>query len=149
MNKSIRYILVFSALWLTCVSVPAAETTNPFIGRWALTIPGGGAGWLGVEQKYGGLNASLLWGGGSVVRMSSAYVDGDTLHVTRVYDVERKDANGTVVWDDTFTEMILAKVSGDILHLTQIRPRSNGKVVSRREFTGKRIPPLPPRPDLS
>ena len=149
MNKSIRYVLVFLALCFTCVSVPAAETSNPFIGRWALTIPGGGAGWLGVEQKYGGLNASILWGGGSVVRMASAYVDGDTLHVTRVYDVERKDADGTVVWEDTFTEMILAKVSGDVLHLTQIRPRSNGKGVSRREFTGKRIPPLPAKPDLS
>jgi hypothetical protein len=129
--------------------VHTAEAANPFIGRWALTIPNGGAGWLGVEQKYGGLNASILWGGGSVVRMSSAYVDGDTLHVTRVYEVERKDADGTVVWEDTFTETILAKVSGDILHLTQIRPRSNGKGVNRREFTGKRIPPLPPKPNLA
>jgi hypothetical protein len=81
--------------------------------------------------------------------MSSAYVDGDTLHVTRVYDVERKDANGTMLWKDTFTETILAKVSGDILHLTQVRPRSNGKGVNRKEFTGKRIPPLPPKPKLS
>jgi hypothetical protein len=149
MNKSIHPASIFLTLCFICVSVSAAETANPFIGRWALTIPGGGAGWLGVEQKYGGLNASILWGGGSVVRMSSAYIDGDTLHVTRVYDVERKDANGTVVWEDTFTETILAKVSGDTLRLTQIRPRSNGKGVNRREFTGKRIPPLPPRPDLS
>ena len=149
MNKSIQRTVIFLILCLTCISVPAAETANPFIGRWALTIPGGGAGWLGVEQKYGGLSASILWGGGSVVRMSSAYVDGDTLHVTRVYDVERKDANGSVVWEDTFTETILAKVPGDILNLTQIRPRSNGKGVNRREFTGKRIPPLPPKPDLS
>ncbi|MBW7989221.1 MAG: DUF1080 domain-containing protein [Planctomycetes bacterium] len=151
MNKSIQCIVISLILCLTCVSIPAvaAEASNPFIGRWALTIPGGGAGWLGVEQKYEGLSASILWGGGSVVRMSSAYIDGDTLHVTRVYDVERKDTNGTVVWKDTFTEAILAKVSGDTLHLTQIRPRSNGKGVSRREFTGKRIPPLPPKPNLS
>jgi hypothetical protein len=149
MNKSIQPTVIFLILCFTGVSVPAAKTANPFIGRWALTIPDGGAGWLGVEQKYGGLNASILWGGGSVVRMASAYVDGDTLHVTRLYDVERKDADGTVVWEDTFTETILAKVSGDILHLTQIRPRSNGKGVNRKEFTGKRIPPLPPKPDLS
>jgi hypothetical protein len=149
MSKSIRCTSVFLALCLTCVTVCAAQSANPFIGRWALTIPGGGAGWLGVEQKFGGLSASILWGGGSVLRMSSAYLDGDTLHVTRVYDVERKDADGAVVWKDTFTEAILAKVSGDTLHLTQIRPRSNGKSVNRREFTGKRIPPLPPKPNLS
>ncbi len=148
MNTSIQRTVIFLVICLTCLSVRAADTADPFIGRWALTIPGGGAGWLGVEQKYGGLNASLLWGGGSVLRMASAYVDGDTLHVTRLYDVERKDADGAVVWKDTFTETILAKVSGDILHLTQIRPRSNGKGVNRRDFTGKRIPPLPPKPDM-
>ncbi len=149
MNKSIHYTIFFFALLTACVSVRADETANPYIGHWALTIPGGGAGWLGVTQEAGGLNASILWGGGSVVRMASAYVDGDTLHVTRVYDVERKDADGTVVWEDTFTEMIIAKVSGDTLQLTQIRPRSNGKGVNRSEFTGKRIPPLPPKPDLA
>lgn len=157
MNKSICYILVFLALWLTCVSVPArlsspksaAETANPYIGHWALTIPGGGAGWLGVEQKDGYLDANILWGGGSVVPMASVYMDGDTLNVTRVHKVERKDARGKVIRTHTFTEMIIAKVSGDTLRLTQIRPRSNGKGVSRREFTGKRIPPLPPKPDLS
>jgi hypothetical protein len=30
-----------------------------------------------------------------------------------------------------------------------IRPNRNGKGASQREFTGKRIPPLPPKPDLS
>ncbi|MCH7559239.1 MAG: DUF1080 domain-containing protein, partial [Planctomycetes bacterium] len=157
MNKSICYVLVFLALWFTCISVPArlsspksaAETANPYIGHWALTIPGGGAGWLGVEQKEGYLDANILWGGGSVVPVASVYMDGDALNVTRVHKVERKDARGKVIRTHTFTEMIIAKVSGDTLRLTQIRPRSNGKGVNRSEFTGKRIPPLPPKPDLS
>jgi len=149
MNKSIRYALFFLALSTTFGTVWAAETANPYIGHWALTIPGGGAGWLGVTQEDGYLDASILWGGGSVVPVDSVYLDGDTLNVTRVSKVERKDAKGEVIRTHTFSEMIIAKVSGDTLLLTQIQPRTNGKGVLRNEFTGKRIPPLPPKPDLS
>jgi hypothetical protein len=127
----------------------AAESANPYIGRWALTIPGGGAGWLGVTQENGYLDASLLWGGGSVVPVDSVCLDGDTLVVTRNETMERKDATGKVVRRQTFTETISAKVSGDTLQLTQIRPHTDGKGVSRDTFIGKRIPPLPPKPDLS
>lgn len=170
MNKSICYALVFFALLTTqrvAASKPKAlgmvnagkaipklrlglpHTANPYIGHWALTIPGGDAGWLGVTQENGYLDASILWGGGSVVPVDSVYLDGDTLNVTRLRKVERKDAKGEVIRTHTFTETIIAKVSGDTLRLTQIRPRSNGKGVDRSEFTGKRIPPLPPKPDLS
>ena len=149
MGKNIRYAMVLLALSIGCVSVFAAESADLYIGHWALTIPGGGAGWLGVEQKDGYLDGSILWGGGSVVPVSSVYMDGDALIVTRIHKVERKDAGGNVVRTQTFTETIVAKVSGDNLSLTQIRPRSNGKGVNRSEFTGKRIPTLPAKPDLS
>jgi hypothetical protein len=149
MNKNIRYVLVSLALWITCVSVPATETANPYVGRWALTIPGGGAGWLGVTQEDGYLDAGILWGGGSVVPVASVYVDNDTLVVTRVRKVERKDNAGETIRTHTFTETITANVLGNKLDLEQVRPRPDGKGVSRREFTGKRIPPLPAKPDLS
>ncbi len=149
MSKSICYAIVVLALSICCVSIYAAESAEPYIGRWALTIPGGGAGWLGVEQKDGYLDASILWGGGSVLPVDNVYVDGDALIVTRVEEVERKDADGKVVRTQTITETIVAKVSGDNLSLTQIQPRSNGRGVRRSEFTGKRTPPLPSKPDLS
>jgi hypothetical protein len=149
MKKSIRYAIVLSGLWFTCVSVRAAETVDPFLGRWALTIPDGRAGWLNVVQEDGYPDATILWGGGSVVPVASVYMDGDTLNVTRADKVERKDAQGKVVRTHTFTETIIAKVSGDTLRLTQVEPHSDGKGVSRSEFTGRRIPPLPPKPDLS
>ena len=149
MNKSICYVFVSLGLWITCVSVHAAETVNPYIGRWALTIPGGGAGWLGVTQEDGYLDANILWGGGSVVPVAGVYMDKDALVVTRVHTVKRKNDRGKTVRTHTFTETIIANVSGDTLDLKQIRPRPNGKSVDRRKFTGKRISPLPPKPDLS
>ncbi|MBW8038957.1 MAG: DUF1080 domain-containing protein [Planctomycetes bacterium] len=149
MNKSIRYALVLLGLWSSCISAQAAQTNNPFLGRWALTIPGGGAGWLSVEQKQGYLDASILWGGGSVVPVAHVFVDGDSLVVTRVRRIEHKDAKGKVVRLHTLTETIIARASDDKLSLWQIRPNRNGKGASHNEFTGKRIPPIPPRPDIS
>ncbi len=148
MNK--RNCLV-SAILLAAVCsppTPASAQDNPFIGHWELTIPGGGAGWLGVTQENGYLDARILWGGGSVVLVSSVYVDGGTLYVTRTRKLERKDKK-KVVRTHSFTETITATVSGDTLRLTQAKPNPNGKDVARKVFTGKRSPPLPPKPDLS
>ncbi|MGC8742643.1 MAG: family 16 glycoside hydrolase [Verrucomicrobiia bacterium] len=122
--------------------------SNPFIGNWALTIPGGGAGWLGIKEEGGKLTGSILWGGGSVVPVSSVSVQGDTLIVTRVYDVKRKDSSGKVV-NAKEVETIRAKLDGDNLALTTERDRGDGKPSKPTPFTGKRIPPLPPKPDLT
>lgn len=149
MGKRRCYVSAFLALWISGVSIVAGQTGNPYLGRWALTIPGGGAGWLGVEQKEGYLDASILWGGGSVVPVASVLLDGDTLQVTRMHKVERKNAAGDVVRTQYFTELITARLSGDALQLTQYRPQFDGSRVTRKEFTGKRIAPLPPKPHLS
>ena len=50
----------------------AAAAGNGFIGRWALTIPGGAAGWLEVKQEKDWLDGAILWGGGSVVPVAAS-----------------------------------------------------------------------------
>ena len=149
MDKRTYCVSILLALCISTASVLAGQAGNPFLGRWALTLPGGGAGWLGVEQKDSYLDASILWGGGSVVPVASVMMDGDTLLVTRTHKVDRKNAEGDVVRTHYFTELITANVSGNTLQLTRHMPRFDGSRVVRTEFTGKRIPPLPPRPDLS
>ncbi|HOZ49227.1 MAG TPA: DUF1080 domain-containing protein [Candidatus Hydrogenedentes bacterium] len=138
---------VAAACVVACGAATAAE--NPFLGNWALTIPGGAAGWLGVTHDQGFLDASVLWGGGSVVPVASVYLDGDTLVVTRTRDVERKDAAGNVIRKQTFTETLTATADGDALSLTQMRPNESGVGVIRAEFSGVRIPPVPAAPDLA
>ncbi|MBN1803680.1 MAG: DUF1080 domain-containing protein [Sedimentisphaerales bacterium] len=149
MNRNIRLTIIFLISCIAFASVTAARAENPFVGRWALTIPGGAAGWLGVEQKDGKLKASILWGGGSVVPVTNTYMDGDTLKLERVQKISIRDKNGKVVQTKELKEEILANISGDNLSLIQFLPRRDGKGIDRREFTGKRIPPLPPKPDLS
>jgi hypothetical protein len=139
-----RHLLAVFAL-SACSFLHAAE--NPFIGRFALTIPGGGAGWIGVEVMDGVLQSRILWGGGSVVPTSSTKVEGDTLIVTRVTNSKRKDKDGKDQ-QDKITETITAKLSGDTMSLVTERAKEGGKPFGRAEFTGKRIPPVPAAPDL-
>ena len=142
-----RLTFALSAVAFFSVSIVAAE--NPFLGRWALTIPGGGAGWLGVAEEGGQLKGSILWGGGSVVPVTSAKVEGDTLIVTRVNESRRRNAAGTPAVQKT-TETITAKLDGDNLKLTTSTVGEDGKERGRAaDFTGKRIPPVPPAPDLA
>ena len=60
-------ILCLIPVVLALTVLPLQAVENPFLGRWALTLPDGRAGWLGVEQKGDSLAASVLWGGGSVL----------------------------------------------------------------------------------
>jgi len=127
----------------------AAAPNESFVGRWALTIPGGGAGWLEIKKEKGYYDGSILWGGGSVLPVSSVVIADETLIVTRTNDVQRKDAAGKVVRTQQFTEAITAKFGeGDTLTLTRLAPKLNGTGYDSAEFSGKRIPALPSKPDL-
>src|SRR5687768_2453926 len=90
-----RLAFIVSAAALLATSLVAAE--NPFLGRWALTIADGGAGWLGIEETNRELQGSILWGGGSVLRVASTKVEDDTLIVTRVNEARSRDADGKSV----------------------------------------------------
>ncbi len=128
----------------------AAAPNEAFLGRWALTIPGGSAGWLEIKKEKGYYDGAILWGGGSVVPVSSVVISDDTLIVTRTSNVERKDAAGKVVRTQQFTEALTAKLGeGDTLKLTRVAPKLNGTGYDSAEFSGKRIPALPARPDLT
>lgn len=126
----------------------ASAASNPFLGGWALTLPGGGAGWLGVTETNGTLEASLLWGSGSVLPLASAKVEGDKLVVTRLHPIQRKDVNGKTM-KTNLTETITATVNGDDMKLRTVKPRDNGEGEDRESFEGRRVPPVPPAPDLS
>ena len=135
---------------MSCIqALQAQDPYEKFLDRWALTIPGGRAGWLEVTKEDGYYDASILWGGGSVVPVDSVvFTDSNTLLVTRTKDVKRKDANGKVVRTQRFTDAIVAKVEGDDMELTIVHPHPNGIGLDNNKFTGKRIPPLPPKPNL-
>ena len=143
MGKDTRHALVLIGLFIACTSALGAKKPIPFIGRWALTIPGGGVGWLGVTEKDGKLSASILWGGGSVVPVNAVKVEGDKLVLTRIQESGRGDKK------TTSTETITATLDGSNLKLTTVTKKPDGSETKPANFTGKKIPPLPGKPDLA
>ena len=69
----------------------ATAPGDAFLGRWALTVPGGDPGWLEVRREKGWYDGLILWRWGSVVPLASVTVADGVLTVTRLIDVERKD----------------------------------------------------------
>jgi hypothetical protein len=142
-------IVAGAALFLSSLS-GFAQADNPYIGRWSFTTPGGGAGWLGITQEKDYLDGSILWVAGSVVPVSSVMLaDDGSLWVTRVNEVKRKDASGKVVRTQQFTEALVGKISGNEIEFTRIVPHENGRGMTQEEFTAKRMPTIPPAPNLS
>jgi hypothetical protein len=144
-NRLHTHLVLGVFLLSTALGVVAAD--NPFLGEWQLTIPGGAAGWLGVREANGSLEASIMWGSGSVEPVSSAKLEDNELVLTRIHQVEKKDANGKKT-KTSFTETIKAKIQGDEIKLSSTKPRENEQGEETREFSGRRQPPMPPAPDL-
>ena len=142
--------LITLIILLSSLSALPAITPNPgFFDRWALTIPNGRAGWLEITREDGYYDASILWGGGSVVPVDSVvFTENDTVLITRTRNVKRGTAQGEDGRIQRFTDAIVGRLNGDTLDLTIHQPRTNGLGVNNEKFTGQRIPPLPPKPNL-
>jgi len=136
------------AVFVLSSALSAFPAGNPFLGEWALTIPGGAAGWLGVQEKDSHLEASLMWGTGSVQPVASVQVQGDRLVVTRKREAERKDAEGKTT-KVAFTEVIAGTLQGDTIKLACTKPREDGRGEETVAFSGQKQPPVPSAPDLS
>jgi hypothetical protein len=144
--RCLRTLVAAGALTVAISASLAAD--NPFLGGWELTIPGGAAGWLGIEDIKGQLKASLLWGGGSVMPLESAKVENGQLVLRRKHTTQRKGKDGKAM-DLLSFETITASVEGDTLKLVSIKPREKQPGTDKAEFTGRREPPMPPAPDLN
>jgi len=145
---SIRTLCLILGAGIFSSGALGGDAKDPFLGHWALTIPGGGAGWLGVTEERGYYDASVLWGGGSVVPVESVFFGDSELFVLRLNEVKRRDSAGKVVRTQRFPEILVARVSGDTMELTRMVANTNGRGVREEEFSGKRIPELPARPNL-
>ena len=147
----LRKISLIGSL-IILISIPgiskAIDSAKPFLGRWALFLPGG-AGWLEVKQMDNYLDASLLWYGGSVEPVTNVYMEGETLVVTRTRNyVRTSDAAGNPTRIHLASTQFRFSLYGDQMVGEEISPEKDGSSTSMR-FTGKRIADLPAAPDLS
>jgi len=149
MKNLIRPCLAVVTGLLVLTEKFASAAENPFLGNWALTLPGGYVGWLGITQEKDYLDGAMLWRWGSVTPLDSVFLNDKALVFTQVREVQRKNDAGKVVRTHRFTDRFVAQVQGDTLSIVAFRPHPDGSGVDREELKGKRISPLPPAPDLA
>ena len=138
-----------AAILFAASTALAADSVTPFVGNWALNLPGGIPGWLGITPKGDQLEGSMLWGWSSPFPVEQVAVNGQGLAFTRIRTVPRKDETGKVIRTDRLADTFTGTIEGDTLKVTLLRSHDNGAGVDKQEFTGKRIPPVPAAPDLA
>jgi len=148
-------IVLVSLSIISCNVKPKVEPVqkadiSEFLGQWTIDISGGSVGWLEVRQEKDYLDADLLWGGGSVNPMASAYLAGDKLIVTKVDKVVRtKDANNEPLKTQLVTGWLaVQKKDGKIVGF-MCNPKRNGNGIDSTAFTGTKLPAPPAAPDLT
>ncbi len=158
MKTIFRYLgIVLASLSILSCNVktkvePVKKTeVSDFFGQWTIDIRGGSVGWLEVRQEKDYLDADLLWGGGSVVPVSSVYLSEDkNLIVTRVDKVIRtKDANNEPIRTQMNTNWLVVQRKGDKIVGILYNPRRDGSGVDTTSFVGTKLPAPPAVPDLT
>jgi len=125
---------------------------SEFLGQWTIDIDGGGVGWLEVRQEDKYLDGDLLWIGGSVLPVSSIFLEKDqVLVVTQSNNVVRtRDESNEPKRVQVVTNWLEITKNGEN-KITGLRltPRRNGIGVDSSAFNGTLLPAVPPAPDLS
>ncbi len=134
---SCKFRSLFLAAILVAVSA-GANAASSFVGRWALTLPNGRAGWLGVAEADGQLQASLLWASGSVLPVQEVTETDGVLHFSRPFKANDRET----------VQRFRATRHGDRLELAVHQLQPDGSASPERSFSGTRIAELPPAPDL-
>ncbi len=135
------------ALTLLNADEKSTSTARNLWGNWALVVPNGNTGWLTLSASDGNPQGEL-WTVGGGRQLSEISLDGDTLSFVRNVKVGDPEFVGGPPTGRRVACKYSATVDGDVIRLVMHRPLDDGKI-ERVLFTGKRIPPIPPKPDLS
>ncbi len=124
----------------------SAAARSPFHGNWALVMPNGAAGWLTLTELESKPKGEL-WTVGGGKQLSKILLDGSRLSFVRKVRVGKPEFEGGPPTGPRVACRYTAQVDGDSLRLVMHRPAGADKF-EKVALTGKRMPPLPPRPDL-
>jgi len=158
MKTKLIFFATVLALFLiaSCKEVPKTEPLqkkdiSELIGQWTIDIEGGSVGWLEVRQADGYLDGDILWGGGSVLPVSSMFLEKDQILVVQRSNnvVRTRDENGNPVKTQVITSWLEIAQNGDKFDGILLSPRRNSLSVDTTTFTGTKLPPPPPAPDMA
>ena len=154
-------ILLFATV-LASLSITSCKTetkTEPvkkteiseFLGQWTIDIQGGSVGWIEVRKEDNFLDGDVLWGGGSVLPVSAVFLAKDqVLMVQRSNNVVRtRDSNNNSIRTQVVTDWMEITKEGEKISGILLSPRRNCLSIDTTTFTGTKLPPVPPAPDMA
>ena len=153
MNIRLPLLFSFGALLVAAVScVAPTPPANPLVGRWGLTI-GNSPGWLEVKAVGDQYEGSMMWIGGSVLPATRVTIENGEVTVAKVrtgagVGTPATYAKGGQAKGPPITDTLVAHLEGNTLKGVGKIARANGSF-DEVPFTGQRMPPLPPRPQLA
>ena len=136
----------FLALFLACLSAHADEkptSAEAFVGNWALQMNNGDAGWMPIERVDGAWSAELWTVGRPKAINDIAYADGKLTFV-RQCKIGAPEFIGGPPTGQPVACNFVATVDGDSIRIEMQAPNNLTEV-----HLGKRLPPLPLKPDLA
>lgn len=141
-----RVIVLATLVVLATVPAPAQEPADAFLGSWAFELPDGNPAWLRVTDE-GQLQGSLLWSVGSARPVKELTLSSGQLRFKRQLKWKPYGiADNTKV----ISKPIVASLQGDSLKMVVRQKSADGEGGEEvLELIGKRMPPMPPRPDLA
>jgi hypothetical protein len=144
MKELTSFAVTFALMMI--VQAVGQESTDPlksFAGHWALKMNNGAAGWMALELNEGEWNGQLWTVGEPKTIKGLRYADGK-LSFSRSLRIGPPEYPGGPYTGEREMLDLEASVQGDDIRVVM-------KVSGGQDFVhlGKRLPPLPPRPDLS
>ena len=143
--KALQLIaVVFSLMMISqAAGQESTDRQKAFAGHWALKMSNGTAGWMALELNEGEWNGQLWTVGESKAIKDLRYADGK-LAFKRALRIGPPEYPGGPYTGERQMLDLEASVQGDDMRVVM-------KIPGRQPFvhSGKRLPPLPPRPDIS
>ena len=136
--------VVFSLIMISqAAGQESTDEQKTFAGHWALKMSNGAAGWMALELNEGEWSGQLWTVGEPKAIKGLRYADGK-LTFKRALRIGPPEYPGGPYTGERQMLDLEASVQGDSIRVVMKIPDGKPFVHS-----GKRLPPLPPRPDLS
>ena len=136
--------LVFCVAYLPFTS-RAEPIPESLLGDWSLQIKSGEAGWLSIsETDDGEPSVAMMVNVGSIKPLKGVEVREEKIHVP--LKTFRKGKKGPIISQN---RAVIWSEGGDLKGEIVTSFPESGKLEVQDPFTGKKIPPMPPAPDLS
>lgn len=130
--------MVFSTMVGNAEPIP-----KEMLGDWSLNLKSGEAGWLSVSEKDGLPSVAMAVDVGGIKPLGNVTVKEEKIHIP-IKKFRKGGKNGrlvrttrAVVWSEN------GKLAGEVISLFP-----DGRE-EKDPFTGKFVPPMPPKPDLA